>query len=284
VYPPASDEFKCLILQLNVPLACLESTSHSSKIPVLVYIHGGGFVLGRIDEQHSTALMADQAFVDSQPIITANIQYRLGALGYLHTAGNTNLALNDQRNALLWIQKFAEGFGGDPARVTVFGESAGSMSICMHMLSPSPISGPLFQRAILMSGSIGPMTAPILAEEAKQMYDKFLLKCDIQEQGQAGLEKLRETDLQKIVDVTAEINDSGAMWLTVQDEDWFGPDAGSVTWDRVPELIGKCEWVEEIVLGTTGFEVRLITSCYQQILEAHACTTGHHVHGQTCRR
>jgi carboxylesterase type B len=279
VYPPASDEFKCLILQLNVPLACLESTPHYSKLPVLVYIHGGGFVLGRIDDQHSTALMADQAFVNSQPIITANIQYRLGALGYLHTTGNTNLALNDQRNALLWIQKFAEGFGGDRTRVTVFGESAGSMSICAHMLSSPPISGPLFQRAVLMSGSLGPMTAPILAQEAKQMYDKFVLKCDVQAQGQAGLEELREMDLQKIVDVTAEFNDSGAMWLTVQAEGWFGSEAGPVTWDRVPELIGKCEWVEEIVLGTTGFEVSLYNNCYQQVLEAHAYITGHHVHG-----
>ena len=244
---------------------------------MLVYIHGGGFVLGHIDEQHNTALMVEQSLIDSQPIISVSIQYRLGALGYLHTPGNTNLALNDQRNALRWIQKFIDGFGGDRKRVTVFGESAGSMSICAHMLSRPPVEGPLFQKAILMSGSLGPMTAPTSVEDAEEMYTTFLDEVGVKEQGQAGLEKLRELDVQKIIKASEELNNHGKMWLTVQDEQWFGKDAIHVTWDRVPELIGKCEWVDEIVLGTTGFEVSLTT--YQILTrKAHALNTGHNVH------
>ncbi|KAF1851559.1 alpha/beta-hydrolase [Cucurbitaria berberidis CBS 394.84] len=256
VYPPATDEFKCLILQLNIPLRCLESTCHSSKLPVLVYIHGGGFVVGKIDEQHNTALMVEQSLFDSQPIISASFQYRLGALGYLHTPepGNANRALNDQRNALIWIQRFIGGFGGDREKITVFGESAGSMSICAHMLSPPPASGPLFKRAILMSGIIGPTSAPASVKVAGQMYETFLAKFDIQEQGEAALNQLRELGIEKIVDATAELSDEGWMWLSVQDQEWFGKDTGIVTWDRVPELIGKCEWVDDIVLGTTSFE------------------------------
>ena len=259
VSPALSDEFKCLILQLNIPLSCLQSVDSSPKLPILVYIHGGGFVLGKIDEQHNTALMVDQSLVDSQPIISASIQYRLGAFGYLHTPepGNGNLALNDQRNALLWIQKFIGGFGGDSNRVTVFGESAGSMSICAHMLSAPPPSGPLFQRAILMSGVIGPTTAPSLPEDANKTYNAFLKSLGIEEQGEAGLKRLRDVEVQKLVEASAQVFVSGSMWLSVQDQQWFGNNAGSVTWDRIPELVGNCEWVNEIVLGTTSFEVGL---------------------------
>ncbi|RAR10733.1 alpha/beta-hydrolase [Stemphylium lycopersici] len=254
--PPPSDELNCLILQVNVPLLCLQSNPPPSKLPVLVYIHGGGFIFGKVDEQHSTALMVEQSILDNQPIIGASLQYRLGALGYLHTpeSGNSNRALNDQRNAFLWIQKFIEGFGGDRGRVTAMGESAGSMSISAHMLSPVPASGPLFQRAIMMSGILGPATAPASLEEAGKSYEVFLKTVGIEERGQAGLQRLREMDLQMLVNASTEWRVSGKSWPPVQDEQFFGKSAGSVTWDKVPELTAKCDWVNEIILGNTGFE------------------------------
>lgn len=266
VSTPPSDEFKCLILQVNVPLEILEKKPRS-QLPVLVYLHGGGFVLGRIDEQHNTALMVEQSILDSQPVISASIQYRLGALGYLHTPepGNANIALNDQRNALLWIQKFIGGFGGNAERVTVFGESAGSISICAHILSSPPSSGPLFQRAILMSGVIGPATAPVLHEKAGQQYETLLTKLGIEERGDTGLHKLRETSIDRLVAASSEISEEGAMWLSVQDEGWFGEEAGSITWDRIPELIGKSDWVHDIILGTTSFEGATMMSRYASI-------------------
>ena len=203
--------------------------------------------------------MVQQSILDNQPVVSASIQYRLGALGYLHTPekGNANLALSDQRNALLWIQKFVGGFGGDRARVTVFGESAGSISICAHMLSAPPPSGPLFQRAILMSGVIGPATTPVSVEEAEARYDAFLDKLDIQERGEQGLEKLRSVPIDRIVAASTELGEDGGLWLSVLDEEWFGPDASSVTWDKIPALIGNCEWVNDIILGCTSFEVHL---------------------------
>ncbi|EFQ94408.1 hypothetical protein PTNB73_03967 [Pyrenophora teres f. teres] len=266
VFPAPSDEFECLILQLNIPISCLQSVG-SSKLPVLVYIHGGGFVLGKIDEQHNTALMVEQSLLDSQPIIGASIQYRLGAFGYLRTPepGNGNLGLNDQRNALLWIQKFIGGFGGDSNRVTLFGESAGSLSICAHMLSPPPPSGPLFHRAILMSGVIGPTTAPILPTDANKIYDMFLKSVGIEEKGEAGLKHLRELEVQKLVKASAQYFSSGALWLSVQDQEWFGNNAGSITWNRIPELIGNCEWVDEIILGTTSFEGTTMTERFASV-------------------
>ena len=108
-----------------------------------------------------------------------------------------------------------------------------------------------------MSGVIGPTTAPSLPEDANKMYNLFLKSLGIKEEGKAGLERLRELEAQKLVEASAQVFSGGSMWLSVQDEQWFGKNAGSVTWDRIPELIGNCEWVDEIVLGTTAFEVRL---------------------------
>ncbi|KAJ4400723.1 hypothetical protein N0V91_008464 [Didymella pomorum] len=267
----ASDEFNCLILQLNIPLSILESLSaenrsEQKRLPVLIYIHGGGFVLGKIDSQHSTALMVQQSISDSQPVIGASIQYRLGALGYLQTSReDSNLALNDQRNALLWIQKFIAGFGGDSKRVTVFGESAGSISICYHMLRDPPSTGPLFQRAILMSGIIGPSLAPTSVQVAEKRYDDFLMQLGIKERGDEGLQKLREVDIDVLVKASAEMGEQGGMWLSVRDEEWFGEGAERVTWDRVPEVIGSCEWVNDIVLGCTGFEGTTFANRYADV-------------------
>ncbi|KAF2734885.1 alpha/beta-hydrolase [Polyplosphaeria fusca] len=257
-YPNESSTFQyseteCLNLQINVPISLLQSTH--SKVPLLVYVHGGGFVLGKIDAQHSTHLMVSQSVSDNQPVIGANIQYRLGALGYLHTStADSNIAMHDQRNALLWIQTFAGGFGGDVGRVTVFGESAGAMSICYHMMAPAPSTGPLFQRAVLMSGVVGPMTAPMPVKEAEKLCDEFMDSLGIKEKSEAGLEWLRILDVQEIVDKSSKLTEQGTMWIPTQDEEWFGKEAGDVTWDRGLELIGKCEWVDAILLGTTGFE------------------------------
>jgi acetyl esterase/lipase len=260
--PPLSSELDCLILQLAIPLSHLKSLSSTSpSLPVMLYIHGGGFVLGQIDEHHSTALLTDQSVLDAQPLITASIQYRLGALGYLHVpeAKGANVALHDQRNALLWIQRFIGGFGGNKSDVTLFGESGGSISICSQMLFPKPETGALFRRVILMSGLLGPMMVPRSREYTNKVYEGFLERMGVEERGTEGLERLREMDVQRLVDATREFANDGGLFRPVLDAEWFGmeEEEASVVWDRMPELVGRCEWVEEIVLGTTSFEVSL---------------------------
>lgn len=201
--------------------------------------------------------MVEQSILDNAPIIGASIQYRLGALGYLHTPepGNANLALNDQRNALRWIQKFVGGFGGDRERVTAFGESAGSMSIASHLLAPKPVEGPLFNRAILMSGPPGPASAPVPVSRGEERYEAFLQKLGISGRGLEGLQKAREADVKDVVAASAQLGDEGGLWLSVQDEEFFGEEARNMSWDRIPELIGKCDWCNDIMLGCTSFEV-----------------------------
>jgi para-nitrobenzyl esterase len=124
-------------------------------LPVLVYIHGGGFKAGdppEGDTYHFWKLAEDLGQV------VVSLEYRLGALGFLaleelrtEAGGLGNFGLQDQQLALSWVQKNILAFGGDPDRVTIFGESAGAMSICAHVGSPRTKG--LFARAIVQSGN-----------------------------------------------------------------------------------------------------------------------------------
>lgn len=122
--------------------------------PVMVFIHGGAFVLGSKD-----ALVNDGCAFARDGIVCIAINYRMGIEGFLPIEGApTNLGLRDQITALGWVQQNAVQFGGDPANVTVFGESAGAMSLAC--LVASPLTRGLFRRAILQSGH-GSMVRPI---------------------------------------------------------------------------------------------------------------------------
>jgi len=126
----------------------------AKALPVMVFIHGGAFVLGCND----TGITDGSAFARSGVVLIA-INYRLGIDGFVPIPGApTNLGLRDQIAALKWVQRNAAAFGGDPDNVTVFGESAGAMSVAN--LVASPLARGLFRRAIIQSGH-GSMVRPI---------------------------------------------------------------------------------------------------------------------------
>lgn len=116
------------------------------QLPVMVWIHGGGFVAGSKDAPVSNG----SSFARSGVICVA-INYRMGIDGFLPIPGiPTNLGLRDMLAALQWVQDNIAEFGGDQANVTVFGESAGAMAIAD--LVTSPLTEGLFRRAIIQSG------------------------------------------------------------------------------------------------------------------------------------
>lgn len=170
-----------------------------------------------------------------------------------------------------------DGFGGASDNVTLFGESGGAMSICAQMLFPAPASGRLFRRAILMSGVLGPGTAPGTREEADVVYEMFLRKLGIEERGERGLEEMRKVDLDRIVRATEDFTNDGLLLRTVRTEEWLGEGFEDLSWDRIPEAIGRNEWVEEIVLGLTSFEVCFLTSREQFAVLTYICL-GHDIH------
>jgi para-nitrobenzyl esterase len=123
-------------------------------LPVMVFIHGGGFVAG----SNQASVQDGTAFARSG-VVCMTITYRMGIEGFLPVEGApTNLGLRDQIAALAWVRANAEAFGGDPGNVTVFGESAGAMSVAN--LLASPLAKGLFRRAIIQSGH-GDMVRPL---------------------------------------------------------------------------------------------------------------------------
>ena len=114
--------------------------------PVMVFIHGGGFVVGSKD-----AAVQDGATFARDGVVCVAINYRLGIDGFLPIPGvATNLGLRDMIFALEWVRDTIAAFGGDPGNVTVFGESAGAMAVAD--LVASPLAKGLFGRAIVQSG------------------------------------------------------------------------------------------------------------------------------------
>ena len=134
---------------LNVHVATPLAPSRQARA-VMVWIHGGGFENGcGYSPVYESSLLAA-----SQDVVVVAVNYRLGNLGFLYKPDcgfESNLGLHDQVAALRWVQAEVSRFGGDPARVTVFGESAGAMSICQ--LLASPLAAGLFRGAICQSGA-----------------------------------------------------------------------------------------------------------------------------------
>ncbi len=156
----AGDEY----LTLDV----LRPADGGAGLPVMVFIHGGGFVVGSKD-----ASVQDGRTFARDGIVYVAINYRLGVDGFLPIPGvPTNLGLRDMIAALRWVQDEIAKFGGDPANVTVFGESAGAMAIAD--LIASPLAARLFRRAIVQSGH-GAMTRDIgVAERLVRKLAKLL--------------------------------------------------------------------------------------------------------------
>ncbi|WP_310550144.1 carboxylesterase/lipase family protein [Paenibacillus glufosinatiresistens] len=152
----------CLYLNIWAP------EEEREPLPVMVWIHGGTFVTGSGSQpQFDGALLAERGRA-----VVVTLNYRLGPFGFLHWAAlgdsfDSNLGLLDMIAALEWVQGSIEAFGGDPARVTLFGESAGGMSIAALLACPAAQG--LFARAILQSGAAQTMPASQGEAAAREM-------------------------------------------------------------------------------------------------------------------
>jgi para-nitrobenzyl esterase len=148
----------------------------AKRRPVMVWIHGGAFILG----SGSTPLYAGRRLAARGDVVVVTLNYRLGALGFLSWEGlvegegrpPANLGLRDQIAALEWVRDNIENFGGDPEKVTLFGESAGAMSA--GTLLALPRAKGLFHRAILQSGAAHNVSSPEMASRVTQTFVESL--------------------------------------------------------------------------------------------------------------
>ncbi|SHG29247.1 carboxylesterase family protein [Geodermatophilus nigrescens] len=144
----------CLRLSVTVPEGCVPgSGSHTDRLPVMVWVHGGSYVSGAGD-----APAYDPAvLVREQRVVVVSVTYRLGLLGFLGVPGDggrpANLGLLDLVAALRWVRANVAAFGGDPDAVTLFGESAGGDAIA-HLMAADGARG-LFRRAVVSSAPLG---------------------------------------------------------------------------------------------------------------------------------
>lgn len=143
---PGSDHEDCLFLNVTTP-----RHTHD-RLPVMVWIHGGGFTNGTGSDHDARKLAVEG------DVVVVTINYRLGPLGFLALPSlseenpgiqSGNYGIEDQQAALRWVRHNATAFGGDPGNVTIFGGSSGSGSVCAHLVSPTAAG--LFHRAIMQS-------------------------------------------------------------------------------------------------------------------------------------
>ncbi|ESO85321.1 hypothetical protein LOTGIDRAFT_73627, partial [Lottia gigantea] len=134
----------CLYLNIFAPNT---GTSNPNLYPVLVFIHGGGWIMG-------SSIQYPAMFLAERQVVVVTINYRLNALGFLSTGDVNapgNYGLWDQLKALEFIKRNIKSFRGNPQKITIMGQSTGAASVGHHIVSPRSVD--LFQRAIMLSGS-----------------------------------------------------------------------------------------------------------------------------------
>ncbi|GJE92625.1 carotenoid ester lipase precursor [Phanerochaete sordida] len=185
----------CLTLNVWTPADVPKGT----KLPVVVWIYGGGFEFGGTSTYNGSAIVSRSVEMNT-PVVYVSMNYR-SLFGFLagqevKEAGIGNLGMQDQRLALRWIQKYISAFNGDPSKVTIFGESAGSISVALHMLANGGNPGGLFRAAFMESGS--PVTTNTITH-GQPTYDTVVSQVGCS--GAADtLECLRQAPYQALLD------------------------------------------------------------------------------------
>lgn len=225
----------CLTLNIWAP-------ANGRKLPVMVWFYGGGFNTGGTSEARQ-----DGENLSRNGVIVVSMNYRLGIFGFYthhsldaesehHASGDYGLL--DQRAALDWVRRNIAAFGGDPAAVTIFGESAGSSSVSSHM--SSPISKGLFVRAIGESGSVfkrHELAYPTLAS-AEAADERFAAEAF----GGASLAQLRSLSVEALLKAALRKDADVPRFQPVIDGYFFPKDPASIyashEQNDVPSLIG----------------------------------------------
>ncbi|KAB8225932.1 Alpha/Beta hydrolase protein [Aspergillus novoparasiticus] len=273
-----SDETKLVdmgLIQLNEDCHNLNiirpklQPNETQLLPVMLWIFGGGWQQGATaDPRYNMSYIVRQGALNDKPVLGVSINYRLAAFGLLDSeevraSGDNNLALRDQRNAMRWVKQNIEAFGGDPEKVTIWGESAGAYSVGAHLIANDGDNEGLFRAAIMESGNAnGP---PWNGTEWYQpMYDRIANKTGCSSSSDT-LQCLRDASYETIYDAAYE----GLEWFAAIDGTYIKeyPQI-SITQGKmakVPILLGT-NTDEGTSFGTTGTDTD--EECIEQLISS----------------
>jgi para-nitrobenzyl esterase len=243
------DESSCLALNIFTPAA------DDGLRPVMVWIHGGAFMIGA----GSTPWYNGSFLARRGDVVVVTINYRLGPFGYLHlaevlpdeaVAGSGNNGSRDQVAALRWVRNNIAAFGGDPERVTIFGESAGGMSVCTLLATPGAEG--LFHHAIAQSGAASHL---LTTDEASERTSRFLEQMGLTP---SAAERLLTAPPQELLDAQARLVIEGRGDLQMP----FSPVIDGVVIPRAPLAAvadGGATGIP-VLAGTTADEYHLFAA------------------------
>jgi para-nitrobenzyl esterase len=246
-------------LQLNI---WTPAWPMKAPVPVMVWIHGGGNVAGSgIEPLFNGETLARHG------VIVVTVNYRLGIFGFLahpeltkesphHSSGNYGLL--DQIMALRWVHENIAGFGGDPANVTIFGESAGSMDV--NTLMTTSASAGLFTRAIAQSGAVGD---PDSLQEAEKIGESIAAKLNIAASG--ALDKLRAASSDDLVKAAVQRPGFGHGMLGINVDGWLLSESPQKAFasgheHKVPLLFGSNSQEMQGLPGSTAADLKATIS------------------------
>ncbi|MEU6294238.1 carboxylesterase/lipase family protein [Streptomyces erythrochromogenes] len=250
----------CLYLNVTAPSG--PAAAATRPRPVMVWFHGGGFFSGSGDVYRPDRL------VTRGDVVVVTVNYRLGVFGLFghpELGGAPGFALADQRAALRWVRANAERFGGDPGNVTVFGESAGALSVCAHLTSPA--STGLFHKAIVQSGSCSTTTPPSALLPGLGTYEPFVPARRTTEEGALAAARLGCDRPEGVLDCLRALDARALATPDLMQRFSFVPYGGGdlPTEPRRALQAGRFHRVP-VLQGTTRDEVRLFLA---QTLTAH---------------
>ncbi|KAM7185088.1 Alpha/Beta hydrolase fold [Rhypophila sp. PSN 637] len=240
-------------LQINVVRPA--GVSPSAQLPVAVWIHGGGLTMGgSADKRYNLTFIVQNSVELGTPIIAVSFNYRMAAFGFLsgnevQASGATNLGFRDQRLALQWIQENIAAFGGAPDKVTLWGESAGAISINAQLFAYNGRDDGLFRAAVSQSGFGGAlhrwpggMNNTVIPQTN---YNKLVAAtaCADTLGTPASLDCLRSLPLPDLMAVLSNQALGVAIWLPAMDGDFIADYPSNQVRDgrfpRIPVLIGQ---------------------------------------------
>ncbi|KAM0543275.1 hypothetical protein ACHAPJ_012359, partial [Fusarium lateritium] len=253
-----SDEYECLNLNIYTPPSAI-GPGAGTPLPVFVWIHGGAFNAGDNTVQFDGNHLVKRPMEVNQPVLVVVINYRLNLFGSItcreldeesEALGEVpipNQGLQDQRIALQWVQSYIHEFGGDPARVTLCGESAGAYSVLCHLKGGVP----LFHQAMIQSP---PMLHLRKREVSQAMFDKLVLSSGNSPDASSTskLATIRSLSAQQMVDLF-----DGSFSTPIEDPNWF-TDYNETRTDLSAYWADIPSWCSRVILGNTRDETALM--------------------------